>query len=145
MTLMRNGWEEEREFMLVKDGMIEIRKEGQGCKFSGKFPGLGNIAKLIDFRKFAMWKRIGKYTLTGIFHGGGGALVFRGGYHARVWPLKMDPKLGFWVDSKSRPKQGFWQIFHTLKLGIFKFGKIYHTVIRDVGSKSNPNSVFYIR
>ena len=37
---------------------------------------------------------------------GGGALVFTGGYHARVWPLKMDLKLGFWVDLKSHPKQG---------------------------------------
>ena len=31
-------------------------------------------------------------------------LVFICGYRARVWPLKMDPKLGFWVDSKSHPK-----------------------------------------
>ena len=25
----------------------------------------------------------------------GGPLVFKGGYHARVWPLKTDPKQGF--------------------------------------------------
>ena len=46
--------------------------------------------------------------------GGEGALVFKGGYHAQVWPLKIDPKLGIWVDSKSNPKQGFLQDFHTL-------------------------------
>ena len=27
--------------------------------------------------------------------GPGGPLVFKGGYHARVWPLKTDPKQGF--------------------------------------------------
>ena len=43
-----------------------------------------------------------------------GPLVSRGGYHAWLCPLKMDPKLGFWVDSKSHPKWGFWQIFPTL-------------------------------
>ena len=25
----------------------------------------------------------------------GGKLVFKGGFHARVWPLKTDPKQGF--------------------------------------------------
>ena len=34
-----------------------------------------------------------KYTLAS--RPGGGPLVFKGGYHARVWPLKTDPKQGF--------------------------------------------------
>ena len=55
----------------------------------------------------------------------------------------MDPKLGLWVDSKSHPKQGFWQIFHTLQLGIFKFSK-YHTLIKDMGSKPYPNPMFIV-
>ena len=37
----------------------------------------------------------------------GVALVFRVGYHAQVWSLKINPKLGFSVDSKSQPKEGF--------------------------------------
>ena len=55
----------------------------------------------------------------------------------------MDPKLGFWVDSKSHSKEGFWQIFHTLglKLGFLNSAK-YHTLIKDMGSKSYPNPVF---
>ena len=54
---------------------------------------------------------------------------------------KKDPEVGFWVDSKSHPKQGFWQIFHTLKLGFLNLVN-YHTLIKDMGSKSYPNPVF---
>ena len=56
------------------------------------------------------------------------------------------PKLRFWVDSKSHSKQGFWQIFHTLKLAIFKLAK-YYTLIKDMGSKSYPtncNAMFMV-
>ena len=46
----------------------------------------------------------------GSYWGGwGGALVFIGRYHARVWLPNIDPILGFWVDSKNRPKQGFFK------------------------------------
>ena len=44
----------------------------------------------------------------------GGPLVFKGGYHVQVWPLKTDPKQGFYVDSKRHPKPGFWRFFLTL-------------------------------
>ena len=36
-----------------------------------------------------------KLIIVTISKPGGEALVFRGGYHAQVWPLKMDPKLRF--------------------------------------------------
>ena len=75
--------------------------------------------------------------------GGGGETVFRGGYHAQVWPQIMDPKLGLWVNSKSHPKQGFWQIFHTLKLGIFEFGKISYRN-QGMSAKSYPNPMFTV-
>ena len=53
-----------------------------------------------------------------------GAHVFRGGYHAGLWPLKMYPKLGFWVDSKEPPQSRIWTNFSYPKLRIFKFEKI---------------------
>ena len=47
----------------------------------------------------------------------GGQLVFRGGYLSCLsW--------NFGSNQKSHPKQRFWQIFHTLKLGFFEFGKL---------------------
>ena len=71
--------------------------------------------------------------------GGGGALVFKGGYHARVWPLKTDPKQGFLVDSERHPKQGFWRFFHRPypKQGFFEFSKNY-TLFKDTCSHSYP-------
>ena len=74
---------------------------------------------------------------------GGGRVVFRGGYYAWVWPLKMNPKLGFWIDSKSHPKQGFWQIVHTPNWE-FSNSANYHTLIKDMGSKTYPNPMFIV-
>ena len=86
------------------------------------------IISLQDVKKIYIRKREKGPKIALHLYRGRGELVFRDGYHAWVWPLKfkMDPKLGFWVDSKSHSKQGFWQIFNTigLKLGFFEFGKI---------------------
>ena len=54
----------------------------------------------------------------------------------------MDPKLGFWVDSKSHPKQRFSHIFNTLKLDFFSKLAKYHTLIKDMGSKNIPVTYF---
>ena len=65
--------------------------------------------------------------------------------YGSILKFKMDPKLEFWVDSKSHHKQGFWQIFYTLKLGFFEFKNAkYHTLIKDMGSKSYPNPVLIV-
>ena len=102
-----------------------------------------------DVKKIYIWKkRKGTQNSTAFISGGGGEFVFRDGYHAWVWPLKfkIDPKLRFWVDSKSHSKQGFRQFFHTLglKLGFFLNSAKYHTLIKDMGSKSYLNPVFIV-
>ena len=100
-------------------------------KLSGKLPCLFNLFYQVtkfDQRDFAPWHRLA-YTVGIKFTDGlilpmdiniGGAtapvshlgtplgpLVFRGGYHARVWSLKKDPKLGFWVDLKTSLNRDF--------------------------------------
>ena len=54
--------------------------------------------------------------------GGGRPLVFKGGYHAQVWALQLDPKLAFWVISKSHPKQWLPQVSHTLNWDLSNSG-----------------------
>ena len=56
--------------------------------------------------------------------------------------LKMDPKLGFWVDSKKATLNKDFDKFF-IKLGIFKFRK-NHTLIKDMGSKLYPNPMFIV-
>ena len=65
--------------------------------------GYYHLSKPLKFpsskiRKAAIWA-IYQYALsinTWLYIlPGGGPLVFKGGYHAWVWPLKTDPKQGF--------------------------------------------------
>ena len=69
---------------------------------------------------------------------GGGELVFKGGYHAQVWLLKIDPKLGFWVDSKATRNKNFAK-FSIPWTRTFEIQQKNHTLIKDMGSKSYPN------
>ena len=77
------------------------------------------------------------------FWGGGETLVFRGGYHAWVWPLKMDPKLRFWVNSKKATLNKDFDKF-SVPQRIFEFSKILYPNEGYMGVKSYPNPMFIV-
>ena len=96
-----------------------------------------------DVKKIYLEKRKGTQNSTAFISGGGGNLYSEVDIMLEYGPWNSKWTLNWDFGSTQKATLGFWQIFHTLglKLGFLNSAK-YHTLIKDMGSKSYPNPVF---